>query len=763
MLFAMFGRYNPEKITEVHLKENQVFESPPRGIKVVARYSEVGRKGGFIHIVEAESAEALGALVLKFVGLIEFDIVPISSTVGGRAATIVSEYTGEVVSMYGPVEVPVARKEIESLLKEVRRFEPPESVARTAYISSLDEYRMLYRKSVDNPEAFWAERAEELDWFKKWDRVYGGDFANGEVAWFIGGKLNAAYNCLDRHIGSWRKSKTAIIWESEQGETRSYSYHQLFREVSRFGNVLKRMGVRKGDRVVIYLPMIPEAVISMLACARIGAVHSVVFGGFSSEALRSRIQDSGARFLVTSDGGFRGGKIISMKLNADRALEECPTVEKVIVVKRAGIQVDMQPGRDFWWDALMSDPEISDVCEPEEMDAEDPLFTLYTSGSTGKPKGQIHTMGGYLIFVQQTFKYIFDVKDDDIFWCAADVGWVTGHSYLVYGPLLNGATQVMFEGIPTYPQPDRFWEVIEKHGVTVFYTAPTAIRALMAQDDEWVTQHDLSSLRILGTVGEPINPEAWMWYYRVVGKERCPIMDTWWQTETGGILITPLPGAIPTKPGSCSFPFFGIVPDILDAEGNPVPKGVGGHLVIKRPWPGMTRGIYGDPARFKEVYFTKFPGVYYTGDGARQDDEGFYWVMGRLDDVINVSGHRIGTAEVESALVAHPKVAESAVVGFPHAIKGQGIFAFVTLTVGAEPSDHLRKELVDQAAQMIGPIAKPDVIVFTPGLPKTRSGKIMRRILRKLAEGDSADLGDTSTLADPAVVESLVELVKKAQ
>jgi acetyl-CoA synthetase len=758
----MFGRYNPEKVTEVHLRENQVFENPPPGIRVVARYSEVGRKGGFIHIVEAESAEALGALVLKFVGLIEFDIIPISPTAGGRAATIVSEYAGEMVSMYGPVEVPAVKKEIESSLAEKRKFEPPEAIAKKAYVGSLEEYRLLYKKSVENPETFWAEKAEEIDWFKKWDKVYEGDFGNGENRWFIGGKLNASYNCLDRHLSSWKKSKTAIIWESEQGETKSYSYHALYKEVCRFANVLKKLGVKKGDRVVIYLPMVPEAVIAMLACARIGAVHSVVFGGFSSEALAGRIQDSGARFLITSDGGFRGGKTITMKLNADKALEGCPSVEKVVVVRRTNIDVDMKKDRDYWWDELMADPSVTDVCEPEEQDAEDPLFTLYTSGSTGKPKGVVHATGGYLVYVQQTFKYVFDVKDDDIFWCAADVGWITGHSYLVYGPLLNGATQVMFEGIPTYPRPDRFWEIIEKHGVTVFYTAPTAIRALAAQGDEWVNKHDLRSLRILGTVGEPINPEAWMWYYRVVGKERCPIVDTWWQTETGGIMITPLPGGTPTKPGSCSFPFFGIVPEIVDAEGKPVPKGVGGHLIIKKPWPGITRGIYGDPQKFKEIYFTKFPGAYYTGDGARQDEEGFYWVIGRLDDVINVSGHRLGTAEVESALVAHPLVAESAVVGYPHPVKGQGIFAFVTLTANATPSDELKKQLVEQVAKMIGPIAKPDIIVFTPALPKTRSGKIMRRILRKLAEGNSGELGDISTLADPAVVEHIAELVRQA-
>ncbi len=769
MQFALFGKYDPSRVTEAHIRENEVFSNPPKGIKVISRYTEIGKRGGFLHIVEADKAEDLGTLILKFVGLAEFDIVPIAETVGGKAARIVGECTGEDVAMYGKIDIPQekpgVKKEIESMMIEKRKFEPPISVIEKAYINSFDEYRLLYKKSIENVESFWAERAEEIKWFKKWDKVNEENFAEGEIKWFIGGKLNMSYNCLDRHLDTWKKNKTAIHWESESGETRSYNYQRLHSEVCKFANVLKKQGIKKGDRVTIYLQMIPELVISMLACARIGAIHSVVFGGFSAEALYDRIKDCGSKLLITQDGGYRGGKIVSMKLNADKALERENSIEKVLVVRRADIQVDMKAGRDYWLEDLINDPKIPDKCEPEEMDAEDPLFILYTSGSTGKPKGVLHTTGGYSVYVQQTFKYIFDVKDEDIFWCTADIGWVTGHSYIVYGPLMNGATEVMFEGIPTYPKPDRFWEIVDKYKVTIFYTAPTAIRALASQGNEWVEKHDLSSLRILGSVGEPINPEAWMWYYKIVGKERCPILDTWWQTETGGILISPLPGATPTKPGSASFPFFGVVPEVVDKDGQPTKPNEGGYLIIKRSWPGIMRGVFGDPKRFKETYFTRFPGYYFTGDGCRVDEEGFYWLMGRVDDVINVSGHRIGTAEVESALVSHPKVAESAVVGYPHDIKGQGIFAYVTLKVGAEPTEDLKKELMNHVAKEIGPIAKPDIILFASGLPKTRSGKIMRRILRKIGEGvfELENLGDLTTLADPNVVSEIVEAAKKVR
>lgn len=762
MLFALFGKYDPQKVTEAHLRENQVFENLPNDIKVISRYTEIGRKGGFIHIIETDNPISLGALVLRFAGLVEFDIVPIAETAGGKAAKIVEKYVGELVSMHGPIEIPQAKKEIEAMLIEKRKFDPPKEIQEKAYIKSLDEYAILYKKSIENPEIFWGERAEEITWFKKWNKVYEGNFGEGDIKWFVGGKLNASYNCLDRHLTSWRKNKTAIIWEGDGGETKVYSYQQLYREVCRFANILKKMGIKKGDRVTIYLQMIPELVISILACARIGAIHSVVFGGFSSESLYDRIQDCGSKLLITQDGGYRGGKIISMKLNADKSLEKDTPIEKVIVIKRANIQVEMKKNRDFWYDEL-NDNSISNDCPPEEMDAEDPLFILYTSGSTGKPKGVMHTTGGYLVYVQQTFKYIFDIKDEDIFFCTADIGWITGHSYIVYGPLANGATEVMFEGIPTYPKPDRFWEIIDKHKVTIFYTAPTAIRALASQGDEWVEKHNLSTLRILGSVGEPINPEAWMWYYKVVGKEKCPILDTWWQTETGGILITPLPGATPTKPGSASLPFFGIVPEVVDKDGNPTKTNEGGYLVIKKPWPGIMRGVYGDPKRFKETYFTQFKGVYFTGDGCRIDEDGFYWLMGRVDDVINVSGHRIGTMEVESAIVSHKDVAEAAVVGYPHDIKGQGIFAYVTLKADVPPREALKKEIQNHVAKEIGPIAKPDIIVFTPFLPKTRSGKIMRRILRKIAEENYTDIGDITTLAEPSVVEKIIELVKESK
>jgi acetyl-CoA synthetase len=626
-----------------------------------------------------------------------------------------------------------------------------------AYIKSMEEYKEIYQRSIDDPEGFWAEMAEQLSWFRKWDKVLVEDFQEAKHEWFIGGKLNVCYNCLDRHLLTWRKNKAALIWEGDIGETKTLTYQDLYYQVSRFANVLKKNGVGKGDRVAIYLPMIPELPIAMLACARIGAVHSVVFGGFSAEALRDRILDCGARLLVCADGYYRGGRIIRSKDNPDVALTECPDVKRVIVVKRADIGVNMEAGRDRWWHDEMAAEDIKPYCEPEVMDAEDPLFILYTSGSTGKPKGVLHTQAGYLLYCYQTFKWIFDVKEEDTFWCTADIGWVTGHSYIVYGPLSFGATGLMFEGVPTYPHPDRFWDIVEKYRVNIFYTAPTALRSLMREGDEWPARHDLSSLRILGSVGEPINPEAWMWYHDVIGKGRCPIVDTWWQTETGGILITPLPGATPLKPGSATFPFPGIEPVVLRENGTVADVNEGGYLAIKRPWPGLMRRVYGEPERFKKTYFLQFPGVYSAGDSARVDEDGYFWLMGRIDDVIKVSGHRIGTAEVESALVSHPSVAEAAVVGTPHEVKGWSIYAFVTLKVGVAKTDALKKELVSHVRKEIGPIATPDKIQFADALPKTRSGKIMRRILTKIASGDVQNLGDTSTLADPTVVGVLVK------
>jgi len=650
----------------------------------------------------------------------------------------------------------VEEKVITSMMGESQVFNPPEELRRKAYIKSIDEYRQIYQRSISDMEGFWAEMAEQIDWYKKWDKVLVENFKEGKHEWFVGGKLNVCYNCLDRHLGTWRKNKAALIWEGDIGDSRILTYQQLFWEVCRFANTLRKFGVKKGDRVAIYLPMIPELPIAMLACARIGAIHSVVFGGFSADALRSRIQDCSADMLICCDGYYRGGKAIRSKDNADEALNECPSVKNVIVVKRANLAVELQPGRDQWWHDVMASEYVNLPCDIEELDAEDPLFILYTSGSTGKPKGVLHTQAGYLLYVLQTMKWVFDLKEEDTFWCTADIGWVTGHSYIVYGPLAVGATSVMFEGVPTYPHPDRFWSIVEKYQVNVFYTAPTAIRAIMREGDDWPKKHNLSSLRILGSVGEPINPEAWMWYYNVIGESRCPIVDTWWQTETGGILISPLPGAIPTKPGSATVPFPGVEPAVLREDGSPAEVNEGGYLVIKRPWPGLMRGMYGEPERFKETYFTRFPGVYNTGDGARVDEDGYYWLMGRMDDVINVSGHRLGTAEIESALVSHSKVAEAAVVGIPHDLKGQGIYAFVTLKVGVEESDSLRKELVTHVRHEIGPIATPDEIQFAEGLPKTRSGKIMRRLLVKIAS-NAPELGDTSTLADPSVVEHLVE------
>jgi acetyl-CoA synthetase len=649
-------------------------------------------------------------------------------------------------------------KTIVSMMEEKRVFNPPEELRKTAYIKSIDEYKKIYERSMKDPEGFWAEMAEQLDWYKKWDKVCEYDFVDPKIKWFEGGKLNISYNCIDRHLKTHRKNKAALIFEGEPGDTKIYTYQTLYREVCKFANVLRKFGIKKGDRVSIYLPMIPELPIAMLACTRIGAIHSVVFGGFSAEALRDRVIDCETKLLITADAGYRSGKTVPTKKNADTALLECPTVKDVIVVKRVGAEVNMQEGRDHWWHEEVAKEDIKPDCEPEQMDAEDISFILYTSGSTGKPKGVIHTTAGYLMFVNLTTKWIFDVKDEDTYWCTADIGWVTGHSYILYGPLSLGATSLMFEGVPNYPKPDRFWEIVEKHRVNIFYTAPTALRAMMRDGDKWPEGRDISSLRILGTVGEPINPEAWMWYYNVIGKGRCPIMDTWWQTENGGILITPLPGAIPIKPGSATLPFPGVSPKIVRENGSPTEVNEGGYLLIDKPWPGMLRGFWNDGGnqRFKETYFARFPGNYVSGDGARTDEDGYYWLMGRIDDVINVSGHRIGTAEVESALVSYDTVAEAAVVGFPHEIKGQGIYAYVTLKAGEEGSAELKKTLVAHVRKEIGPIATPDKIQFAEGLPKTRSGKIMRRILMKIAEGNGFDLGDTSTLADPSVVSDLV-------
>jgi acetyl-CoA synthetase len=638
-----------------------------------------------------------------------------------------------------------------SLLEEKRIFSPSLEFSKRAYIKSLDEFTKIYENSITDPESFWAEKAEGLTWFKKWDRVYSWDPEKVICKWFEGAKLNASYNCLDRHLMT-RGDRTAILWEGDGKETKRYTYRQLYGEVCRFANVLKRNGIKKGDRVAIYMPMIPELVISMLACARIGAVHNIVFAGFSADSLRDRIQDSACRMVITTDASFRGGKTIPLKENVDRALDG--TIEKVIVYNRAGVTINMKKGRDFWWHEEMETADEN--CEPEVMDAEDPLFILYTSGSTGKPKGVLHTTGGYLLFVLQTFKWIFDYHDPDIYWCTADCGWITGHSYLVYGPLASGATSVMFEGVPNYPQPDRFWEIVEKYKVTIFYTAPTAIRAMGRAGDEWPKGRDLSSLRLLGTVGEPINPEAWMWYYDIIGNRRCPVVDTWWQTETGGIIITPLPGATPLKPGSATFPFPGIELMVVRPDGTEADVNEGGQLVIKKPWPGMMRTVFRNHEKFKEKYFTQFPGLYQTGDSAKKDEDGYYWIMGRIDDVIKVSGHRLGTAEIESSLVSHKAVAEAAVVGYPHDIKGEAIYAFVTLKEWADKSAALKEELVGHVRNTIGPIAKPDKLQFADALPKTRSGKIMRRILRKIASGEIDQLGDTTTLADPSVVEILV-------
>lgn len=656
-----------------------------------------------------------------------------------------------------------------SVVEKDGKYHAPETLSSNAHVGNLETYQEMYQKSIDDPEGFWAEIAETFHWYQKWDTVrsYNYNLSAGPISikWFDGATTNIAYNCLDRHLAT-KGDQTAIIWEgNEPGEDATFTYKELHEQVCKFANVLKSRGVKKGDRVSLYLPMVPELAIAMLACARIGAIHSIVFGGFSADALADRIADATCTTLITANGTMRGAKPIPMKPNADSAMASAEAqmgkpVDTCIVVRRVkddpDFEFDMKEGRDLWWDDAMA--SASADCECEEMDAEDPLFILYTSGSTGKPKGVQHNVGGYMVYAATTHKYVFDYQDGDIYFCAADIGWVTGHSYIVYGPLANGATTIMFESTPLYPNAGRYWEVIDKYKVNQFYTAPTAIRAVAKEGEEWPAKYDLSSLKILGTVGEPINPEAWQWYHKHVGHENCPIVDTWWQTETGGILITPLPGATPTKPGAATLPFFGVQPVVLHPESGEVIEGNGvdGVLAMKEPWPGQMRTIYGDHKRFGETYFQQYKGYYFSGDGCRRDEDGYYWITGRVDDVINVSGHRMGTAEVESALVSHSSVAESAVVGFPHEVKGQGIYAYVTLNAGIEYTDELKKELALHVRKEIGPIATPDVIHWAPGLPKTRSGKIMRRILRKIAENDTSSLGDTSTLADPSVVDDLI-------
>jgi acetyl-CoA synthetase len=650
--------------------------------------------------------------------------------------------------------VAVETQAIEALLKENRSFPPPEDFARRANLNDPG----IYTRAAEDPEAFWADVARELDWFRPWERVL--EWNIPFAKWFLGGRLNACYNCVDRHVRTARRNKAALVWEGENGESRVLTYWDLYREVNRFASVLREhFGIRKGDRVCIYMPMVPELPIAMLACARIGAVHTVVFGGFSAESLKERINDCQCRLVITADGGYRRGTVIPLKRSVDEALQECPSVEGVVVVRRLGMGLTdatfthMQEVRDHWWHRVIEDVSPRSECEP--MDSEDLLFILYTSGSTGKPKGIVHTTGGYLTGVYATTKWVFDIKEEDVFWCTADCGWVTGHSYLVYGPLANGATIVMYEGAPDFPDRDRFWAICEKYGVTVFYTAPTAIRAFMKWGTHHVEKHDLSTLRLIGSVGEPINPEAWMWYHQNIGGGRCPVVDTWWQTETGHILISPLPGITTTRPGSATFPLPGIEADVVDEAGNSVPPGGGGYLVLKRPWPGMLRGLYGDPERYREVYWSRYGTMYFAGDGAKRDEDGYFWLLGRVDDVMNVAGHRISTMEVESALVDHPAVAEAAVIGKHHDLKGQAIAAFVTVKDGFKAGGELQDELKEHVVRKIGAISRPDDIIFTSELPKTRSGKIMRRLLRDIAEGRA--LGDTTTLADPNVVAMLRE------
>jgi acetyl-CoA synthetase len=641
---------------------------------------------------------------------------------------------------------------IDSILKENRVFQPSTNFTKQAHIRNLEQYEQLYREAEQNPDAFWGRIAQDLHWFRKWDHVL--EWEAPWVKWFNGGLINLSYNCLDRHVATWRRNKAAIIWEGEPGEIRTFTYLQLLIEVSKFANVLKSLGIEKGDTIAIYMGMTPELPIAMLACARIGATHSVVFGGFSANALVDRINDAQCKAVITQDGAYRRGSEIPLKATVDEALPACPSVKTVIVYQRTGSKTKMEWGRDHWWHELMVD--ASDKCEAEPLDAEHPLYILYTSGSTGKPKGVVHTTGGYSVGTYITTKWVFDLKDEDVFWCTADIGWVTGHSYIVYGPLQNGATTLMYEGAPNHPEPDRFWRMIERHKVSIFYTAPTAIRAFMKWGEHWPRRYEMSSLRLLGTVGEPINPEAWMWYREVIGRERCPIVDTWWQTETGMIMITPLPGAIATKPGSATRPFPGVIADVVTRDGQPVPAGSGGFLVIKRPWPAMLRTIFNDPDRYVTQYWSEIPGVYFAGDGARKDQDGYFWIMGRVDDVINVSGHRLSTMEVESALVAHPKVAEAAVVARPDEVKGQAIAAFVTLELGNHPSEELKEELRRWVSKEIGALAKPDDIRFSDALPKTRSGKIMRRLLRELASSGEVK-GDVTTLEDFSVIAKLKE------
>lgn len=639
---------------------------------------------------------------------------------------------------------------IESTLNEERSFAPPEQFQRSAHIRSMEKYEQLATEARDNPDTFWARMAEELHWFRKWDTILEWNLPHAK--WFSGGKTNIAYNCLDRHVETWRKNKAAIIWEGEPGETRTLTFQQLHTEVCRFSNVLKKLGVAKGDRVALYMPLVPELAIAMLACARIGAPHSIIFGGFSADSLRDRINDAGCKVVVTADGGFRRGAEVKLKSAVDEALKQTPTIENCVVVKRTGSNVTMQPGKDFWWHELMKTVDAN--CPAEQLDSEHPLFILYTSGTTGKPKGILHTTAGYNLWTHLTTKWVFDIRDEDTYWCTADIGWVTGHSYVVYGPLSNGATTLMYEGAPNHPEPDRFWDIIERHKVNIFYTAPTAIRAFIKWGEQYPLKHDLSSLRLLGTVGEPINPEAWMWYRELIGKGKCPIVDTWWQTETGGIMIAPLPGATPTKPGTATKPLPGIEIDIMTKEGKSVGNNEGGYLVIKRPFPSMLRTIWNDDERYQKQYWSDIPGVYFAGDGARRDADGNYWIMGRVDDVINVSGHRLGTMEVESALVSHPTVAEAAVVGRPDDLKGSAIVAFVTLEGGRIGTKELKDELRAHVGREIGALAKPDDIRFTDALPKTRSGKIMRRLLRELATSGLV-AGDTTTLEDFGVLEKL--------
>ncbi|QDV15538.1 Acetyl-coenzyme A ligase [Gimesia panareensis] len=642
-----------------------------------------------------------------------------------------------------------ANENIESVLQETRSFPPPAEFVEQANISSKEQYEELWNRAKDDPAGFWGDLAQGLEWAQPYDKVLEGEMP--ETKWFTGGKINASVNCIDRHLDSWRKNKAAIVWEGEPGDTRVLRYQDLHREVCKFANCLKKLGVETGDRVTLYMPMVPELAIAMLACSRIGATHSIIFGGFSADAIADRNNDAQAKLVITADGGWRRGKNIPLKEAVDQSLEKSPSVEKVVVYRRTGCEVDMVPDRDYWWHDLMED--VSAECDPVELDSEHPLFILYTSGSTGKPKGVQHSTGGYLLGTMMTSKWVFDLKEDDTYWCTADIGWITGHSYIVYGPLANGATTVMYEGAPNWPDEGRFWEIIEKYQVNIFYTAPTAIRAFIKWGDEWPNKYDLSSLRLLGTVGEPINPEAWMWYHTVIGQERCPIVDTWWQTETGGIMMSPLPGVTATKPGSCTTPLPGVVPDIVTAEGESLGDNQGGLLVMRQPWPHMLRTLYGDHDRFKEVYFSTIPGCYLAGDSARRDEDGYYWIMGRIDDVINVSGHRLSTMEVESALVAHPKVAEAAVVGFPHEIKGEGICCFVTLKTD-DGSPELKEELKQHVRTQIGVVATPDDIRFAAALPKTRSGKIMRRLLRDIAAGREST-GDTTTLEDLNVIANL--------